>query len=168
MITLRPLNPDDFPVIMAWPPYEGDMAQMDYALRRDGWLAEFADKPGTHLFAAEEDSDLVAFTMLLETVPGDAELRIAIRADRTGSGLGSEIMLQTLRSGFRDLDLRRIHLIVRKNNTRGIKLYRRLGFVERGELSKPVQGTMVEFNCMDIGKEEFLYNQPETGIRRVL
>jgi RimJ/RimL family protein N-acetyltransferase len=161
MISLRPLNRDDFAVITAWPAYGGDMAQMDYALRTGGWLAEWADRPETHLFGADVDGELIAFTMLVLTAPGDAELRIAIRSDMTGRGLGGEIMVQTLASGFRDLGLGRIHLIVRKNNHRGIALYRRLGFRHCGELNKPIQGAMVEFHLMDLGKGEFLRSRTE-------
>ncbi|GAM08256.1 spermidine N(1)-acetyltransferase [Geobacter sp. OR-1] len=156
MINLRPLNQDDLPIIMAWPPYAGDMEQMDYALRQDGWLAQYMDKPATHLFSAESDGELCAFTLLIETAPGEAELRIAIRGDRTGKGLGGEIMRQTLRTGFVAFKFDRIHLIVRKNNIRGIKLYQRLGFTERGELSKMIQGAMVDFYCMDLHKEDLV------------
>jgi RimJ/RimL family protein N-acetyltransferase len=161
MLTLRPLDRDDFIEITSWPAYGDDMAQMDYALRSGGWLAEWADRPETHLFGAELDGELIAFTMLVLTAPCDAELRIAIRGDMTGRGLGAEIMTQTLASGFRDLGLDRIHLIVRKNNHRGISLYRRLGFYHRGEVSKPIQGVLVEFHLMDLGKDEFLRSRTE-------
>jgi diamine N-acetyltransferase len=53
------------------------------------------------------------------------------------------------------MGLSRIHLIVRKNNVRGIKLYQRLGFVDRGECQKVIQGTPVDFRLMDICREEY-------------
>jgi RimJ/RimL family protein N-acetyltransferase len=155
MITLRPLTADDITAIAAWPPYDGDMAQMDYALRTGGWLAEQGSNPAARLFAAELDGELVAFTLLVAMAPGDAEIRIAIRSDRTGRGLGGEVMASTMVAGFREPGLERIHLIVRKNNSRGIALYRRLGFRFCGELRKPIQGVEVDFHCMEMVREEF-------------
>ena len=163
MITLRPLTQDDVPRIMAWPAYEGDMAQMDYALRGGGWLAEYRDKPAARLFGAELEGALVAFTMLVPESGGDAEIRIAIRPDHTGRGLGGEIMALTMGVGFRELGLGRIHLIVRKNNFRGISLYRRLGFHPTGELVKEIQGTAVDFYCMELGRDEFLAQNLRAG-----
>lgn len=151
---LRSLSGSDVNQIGQWPPYPGDMEQMDYALREKGWLYEFLQKPGTSCYAVEEDGDLIGFTILAKTGEKDAEFRIALRADKTGLGLGASITRMTLRKGFEDLGLHRIHLIVRKNNMRGIKLYQRLGFVDRGECRKEIQGTPVDFRLMDICRKE--------------
>ncbi|MBJ6723096.1 GNAT family N-acetyltransferase [Geomesophilobacter sediminis] len=152
MIALKPLAPESIPLIAQWPPYPGDMEQMDYALREQGWLAEYAGRPEAHLYGAHLEGELVAFSMLIETAPKEAEFRIALRADRTGAGLGGEVTRLTLAEGFRAQDMTRIHLVVRTSNTRGINLYRRLGFVERGTLLKTVQGAVVEFIAMDLDR----------------
>lgn len=89
---------------------------MDYALREKGWLDEFLQKPDTSCYAVEEDGDLIGFTILAKTGGKDAEFRIALRADKTGLGLGESITCMTLQKGFKDLGLHRIHLVVRKNN----------------------------------------------------
>jgi RimJ/RimL family protein N-acetyltransferase len=126
------------------------MAQMDYALRDGGWLDEFRSGADASLFAVEDGDELIAFTILAGTAPDDAEFRIALRADRTGLGLGERITLQTLRAGFEERRLSRVHLIVRKNNQRGIRLYRRIGFSECGECRKEIRGTQVDFLMMEI------------------
>ena len=152
---LRELRVSDVIQIGKWPPYPGDMEQMDYALREKGWLEEFRLKPDTSCYAVEDDGELIGFTILSKTGETDAEFRIALRSDKTGQGLGKSITRMTLRKGFEDMGLYRIHLIVRKNNTRGIKLYQRLGFVDRGECRKEIQGTLVDFWLMDICREEY-------------
>lgn len=152
---LRALRDSDVSQIGQWPPYPGDMEQMDYALREKGWLEEFFLKPDTSCYAVEDDGDLIGFTILAKTGETDAEFRIALRTDKTGLGFGKSITCLTMQKGFEDMGLSRIHLIVRKNNVRGIKLYQRLGFVERGECQKKIQGTPVDFWLMDICREEY-------------
>lgn len=154
-IRLRPLAESESAVIHSWPPYSGDMAQMDYALRQNGWLEEFWAKPNCLLYSASEGDELVGFTMLIGTDSAEAEFRIGLRADRTGRGLGAEIALQTLRLGFGVHGLNRIHLIVRTNNFRGLTLYRRLGFVEQGACCREIGGIMVDFLRMGIDRDDF-------------
>lgn len=156
MVRLRPLQESDAAEIGRWPQYQGDMAQMDYALRENGWLEECRSRPDTFVYAAEDGDDLVGFTMLATTGAAEAEFRIALRFDKTGLGLGEGVTRQTLRVGFQDLGFSRIHLIVRKNNLRGIRLHARLGFVARGECRKVVGGVPVDFWMMDIGGKEYL------------
>ena len=155
MLRLKPLNDSDITEIRNWPPYPGDMEQMDYALRQGGWLDECRSSPDTLLFAAEKGDDLVGFTILSRTGLADAEFRIAVRADRTGLGLGEGMTVRTLQVGFAEHGLSHIHLIVRKNNNRGISLYRRLGFVDQGECRKEIRGVPVDFWLMAISCEEF-------------
>jgi diamine N-acetyltransferase len=155
VIRLRELTDSDSAQIRRWPPYPGDMEQMDYALREKGWLEEFLQKPDASCYAVVDDGDLIGFTILAKTGETDAEFRIALRSDKTGLGLGKGITCLTLRKGFKDSGLYRIHLIVRKNNVRGIKVYQRLGFVDRGECRKEIQGTPVDFWLMDICRDKY-------------
>jgi RimJ/RimL family protein N-acetyltransferase len=131
------------------------MEQMDFALREGGWLDEFRLRPGTFAYVAEHDAELVAFTMLIGTDASEAEFRLAVRGDRTGQGLGEGVVLLTLRRGFHEHLLSRIHLIVRKNNGRAIRLYRRVGFSEQGECRREVRGQTVDFWLMGIEREVF-------------
>ena len=155
MIQLRNLVPDDMAAIRGWPPYPPEFEDLDYALRSNGWLTEYWNKPDTWCFAAMQSSKLIAFTILSKTGDAEAEFRIALRADRTGQGLGGAITTMTLAKGFAAIGLTRIHLIVRKNNPRAIRLYTRLGFVERGECFKSINGKQAHFLIMELLKESY-------------
>ena len=61
-----------------------------------------------------------------------------------------------LEKGFSDPGLNRIDLIVRKNNLPAMKLYRKLGFVARGESRHVIQGRSIDFFDMDISREDFV------------
>jgi RimJ/RimL family protein N-acetyltransferase len=155
MARLRELREDDVARIRQWPVYAEDMAQMDYALRENGWLEECGDLPETVFYGVEEHDELIGFSLLSKTAGRDAEFRIALRADSTGRGLGRIVTFLTLQAGFSALGLDRIHLIVRKNNARGISLYRRMGFGDAGECRKTTNGSLVDFWVMAIGREDF-------------
>ena len=156
MIRLRPLVSEDVAIIEGWPAYPAEFDDLDYALRKNGWLAEFRDRPDTWLYAAERLGELVAFTILTMTATGEAEFRIALRSDKAGQGLGRSIATSTLERGFGEIGLARIHLIVRKNNQRAILLYQRLGFVLRGECCKTVNHKPTHFFLMDIQGHDLL------------
>ncbi len=147
---LRRLGKGDAIRIARWPTYPGEFEDIDYALRPNGWLDEFENKPGAHCFIAEESGEPVAFSVLAKTGDAEAEFRIALRADKIGSGLGMTLASETLAKGFGDVELSRIHLVVRKNNHRAIRLYERLGFVKRGECRKTFNGKPAQFLVMDL------------------
>lgn len=168
MIDLRELRDADIAQILQWPAYTGDMEQMDYALRDQGWLEEFRAKPDVALYAAVAGDELIGFSILAKTGTAEAEFRIALRADRTGQGLGGTMSSLTLQKGFAELELSRIHLIVRKNNLRGIRLYQRLGFTTSGECLKEIQGVMVDFLAMEIRKQDLKQlNEGEESCRTI-
>ncbi len=136
---------------------------MDYALRDNGWLEEFRDKPNTWIYIAEAAGTIIGFSLLSITVKGDAEFRIAMHPDWTGRGLGRELTLATLETGFRHLKLARIHLIARKNNPRAAKLYRSVGFAVTGESVHSIQGKDIEFVDMFMTSEHFHDLMTEEG-----
>lgn len=151
---IRPLVGSDAAAIESWPAYPPEFEELDYALRNDGWLAEFDGRPDTWLYAAEQAGELVGFTILSMTAPGEAEFRIALRADKLGQGLGRSISIGTLTKGFGECGLARIHLVVRKNNRRAIELYRRLGFTHRGECRMSINNRPTDFFLMDLQRQE--------------
>ncbi|MFA6012478.1 MAG: GNAT family N-acetyltransferase [Desulfobacteraceae bacterium] len=153
MIHIRDLEVKDSSIIASWPSYPPEFKALDYALRENGWIAEYSVKPDTRCFVVEQDGEMIAFTLLSKTGADEAEFRIAVRADCIGSGLGSSIAALTFEKGFSAMGLSRIHLIVRKSNTRAAGLYRRLGFVERGEIQKTVNGKLTDFYTMDLDKQ---------------
>lgn len=151
---LRPLVREDVVTIESWPDYPAEFDELDYALRKDGWLAEFGGRPDTWLYGAEEAGRLIAFTILAMTAPAEAEFRIALRADKSGQGLGRVITANTLMKGFGECGLTRIHLIVRKSNRRAIALYQQLGFTHRGECRKTINNRPTDFLLMDLLRQE--------------
>ena len=148
-IQLRSFLAKDDATIEKWPVYPMEFEDLDYALRRDGWIAEFCDQPDTWLYAAEQSGELIAFAILSLTTQSEAEFRIALRADKAGQGLGRFITDKTLEIGFNEIGLKRIHLIVRKNNQRAIKLYQRLNFSHCGECQKIVNNRQTDFLMME-------------------
>jgi len=155
IIQLRNLVPDDMRAIRDWPPYPPEFEDLDYALRINGWLTEYQNKPDTWCFAVEREGELIAFTILSKTKEAEAEFRIALRADKTGQGLGGAITTTTIEKGFTEIRLARIHLIVRKNNPSAIHLYTRLGFAEQGECFKTINGKQTHFLAMELTRESY-------------
>lgn len=119
-------------------------------MRSNGWLDEHRNKPDTWLYVAEQAGEVIAFTLLSKSSATEAEFRIALRADKIGQGLGSTLTSITLEKGFAEIQLARIHLIVRKNNPRAIGLYKKLGFTECGECVQHVKGKQVSFLEMEM------------------
>ena len=156
MLELRLTENRDVAVIQNWPSYPPEFVELDYALRSNGWLAEYRQKPGTWIYVAKQYEEIVAFTILSKTGEACAEFRIALRADKLGQGLGKIIACMTLCKGFDEIGLTRIHLIVRKNNARAAHLYRQLGFVEQGEVLKTINHKQVKFIAMEISMASLL------------
>ena len=155
MIQLRAIAVQDEITIENWPVYPAEFADLDYALRQGGWLKEFLDQPNTHIYVAEQSGELVAFTILSLTAQGEAEFRIALRADKIGRGFGRLISDRTLQFGFDEIGLQRIHLIVRKNNLRAIELYRQRRFSLCGECQLIVNHKLIDFLKMELLSSDF-------------
>lgn len=155
MIDLRPIRNEDVAEIKNWPVYVDEFEQMDYALREHGWLDEFRQRAHTWIYIAELNKQVIGFSLLSITSDGEAEFRIAIHPHRTGKGLGRQVTLATLKAGFRQLNLDRINLIVRKNNHPAAKLYESLGFAIIGASIRTIQGKRIEFIDMAMTKEKF-------------
>lgn len=150
MLKLRLIERSDLSTIQNWPAYPPEFAELDYALRENGWLAEFHGKPNASIYISEQNLEIVAFSILAKTAPAEAEFRIAVHPDKVGHGIGKTATLMTLQEGFSKICLSRIHLIVRMNNSRAINLYKQLGFSECGYCIKIVNRNAVHFLMMDL------------------
>lgn len=161
MIKLRPISNEDISEIKKWPPYQDGFEQMDYALRDNGWLDEFRNKPDAWIYAAEEEGRLAGFSLIAIAAEGEAEFRIALHPRLTGKGIGRQVMLAILQEGFERHKLNKVHLIVRKNNPRAAKLYESVGFRKTGECIHVILGKQIEFVDMDMSVEKFdeFYNK---------
>ncbi|MHB1696852.1 MAG: GNAT family N-acetyltransferase [bacterium] len=160
-VLLRNLLPDDISTIINWPSYPPDFEELDYALRNRGWLPEYFNKPDTKCYAVEHLGELIGFTILSKTSKTEAEFRIALRPDKTGNGFGKTITAIVLKDGFMNMKIDRIHLIVRKNNPRAIRLYKSTGFAERGECIKEIEGREAAFLVMDIYYKQYFQKSEE-------
>jgi diamine N-acetyltransferase len=128
---------------------------LDYSLRDGGWLDEYSLKDGTEILIAEDNREIVGFSILSHVSGNLAEFRIALHPYKLGRGIGKTLAFLTIRHGFRDPALHAIYLIVRKNNPRAEQLYRSLGFRMQGECTEIVHGEPVAFNRMVIDRETF-------------
>jgi nicotinamidase-related amidase/ribosomal protein S18 acetylase RimI-like enzyme len=155
MITLRPINDSDVPVIKAWPPYPSEFAELDYSLRDGGWLDKYRTKPGAEILAAVYGTEIVGFSILASDGNGIFEFRIALHPQRIGGGLGKKVLFLTLMRGFTFHGAERVRLIVRKNNLRAQALYTLYNFNRTGECIEQIQGEPVEFFTMEITREGF-------------
>jgi RimJ/RimL family protein N-acetyltransferase len=138
-----------------WPSYQPCFNELDYALRKRGWLSEYFGKPDTKCYAAEHSGELIGFAILSKTSETEDEFRIALKQDKTGSGYGRIITLMVLNDGFINRKINRIYLIVRKNNPMAIRLYKSIGFAERGKCIKEINGKPVDFLVMDIYYKQY-------------
>ena len=155
MLLLKSISREDIASIRSWPPYVGQLADLDYALRRDGWLDQFLDSPTTRRFAAWDGLELVGFSILTQIADGAAEFYIALHPERIGRGMGREVTKKTLCFGFQQLDLSRIYLKVREWHQRAISLYESVGFQKSGTCIDEVQSRAVRFVTMEIHKTLF-------------
>ena len=155
VILLRNLLSDDISIISDWPSYQPCFKELDYALRKRGWLSEYFGKPDTKCYAAEHSGELIGFAILSKTSETEAEFRIALKPDKTGSGYGRIITLMVFNDGFINMKINRIHLIVRKNNLMAIRLYKSIGFAERGKCIKEINGKHTAFLIMDIYYKQY-------------
>lgn len=154
---LRCLQAEDIQTIRQWPPYPPDFQALDYALRENGWLDEYAKKPEAHIWVAGDAGEDIGFALLSPLPNGEAEFRIALRADKFGQGFGKQLTLLVLAEGFQKLDYTCISLIVRKANLPALSLYRSVGFETSGECRKIIQGQETDFYTMR------LQRQPKPG-----
>lgn len=87
-----------------------------------------------------------------------AEYSIMIGAkDHWGKGYGNEASYLILKYAFEEVNLHRIYLTVREDNSKAINLYRKIGFKEEGILRESVfkNNKYVNMIFMSILKHEF-------------
>ena len=155
-ISLRDIVAADISAVNEWQHYPQYFEELDYALRQNGWLPEYYRKPGAKCYAAEYSGELIGFSILSKTSQAEAEFRVALKPGKTGKGFGKIITLKVMEEGFNKMGLERIHLIVRKNNKNAFRLYKKLGFIEKGESVKEICGKPVDFLIMDICRGRYL------------
>lgn len=147
---LRSLTDQDTIEINSWPQYQPPYTDLDYALRTKGWLHEYPEKEGNYRYAAINANELVGFSILTQTKPGEAEFFIAMHPTRLLKGMGNTFTRLTVEKGFNDLNLNRIHLKVRHWHHVAIHLYESVGFRRTGEAKLTVNGKDETFILMEL------------------
>ena len=111
------------------------------------------------IYVAEDRGVLIGFTILsrddADGKSSRTEFRIALHPDILGQGAGEKLARMTIRKGFEELGFQRIYLIVRRSNPRARKLYQHCGFKDTGEYRKEVNGIVVDFQEMELERENF-------------
>jgi RimJ/RimL family protein N-acetyltransferase len=155
---LREIVGQDISIIHSWPPYPEEFKDLDYSLREAGWISEYLRKDGAMIFVAEVGGAIIGFTILSSDCEDGkksrAEFRIALHPDILGHGAGEKLAQMTIKKGFEELGLDRIYLIVRKSNHRARRLYQHCGFRDTVECRKEVNGIVVDFFEMELGRAE--------------
>ena len=132
------------------------------------WLEKDLDKetPDEVFFAicTLEKDVLIGFIGLFELFKhhGDTLVAIALGERKFwGKGYGTDAMQIMLRYAFNELNLRKAGLIVFEYNTRAIRSYEKVGFINEGCVRKVMQrdGKRWDFQYMGILREEWLTRQ---------
>jgi RimJ/RimL family protein N-acetyltransferase len=153
LVELKPLQPIEIEAIRAWPPYEGKLKALDYALRAGGWLDKFPKSDANHRFGVWQNGKLVGFSLLVGINDREGEFYVALHKDHIGKRLGREVTRQTLRKGFTELGLEKIFLKVREGHP-AQALYRSEGFRDVGPLEEPIQDQVVKFRKMETTRRQ--------------
>ncbi|SDA73208.1 diamine N-acetyltransferase [Butyrivibrio sp. INlla18] len=156
MITLRPLQLSDAPLMLEWmhdhelvKDLHKDFSSMTIE-NCDNFINKAQDdKNNLHLAIALLEADTVNSTIAeadipnlasdgtylgtaslkdIDTTLGIAEFGIVIRRCATGKGYSIEAMKQILNKGFKDLHLRQIYWCVDSENKRALRFYDKNGY----------------------------------------
>lgn len=154
-VFIKYLDSTDSRMIQKWPIYKKPYEELDYALRKGGWLDTIGSKPSCKQYGYYVNNILVAFSLLDFKTNENAEFYIAVKGDSIHQGIGKQFCIETLRIGFEKLNLCRIYLRVRTNHSRGIRLYNSVGFKHIGETWEITNSVNTHFYLMEIYKSEF-------------
>lgn len=86
-----------------------------------------------------------------ERMKHNGTLGISIRKKYWGIGLGSEIMTYLIDWSKSNKITKKINLLVREDNIRGVKLYEKFGFEKEGLLKKDICVNGVYYNTIAMG-----------------
>ncbi|MCU9814368.1 GNAT family N-acetyltransferase [Paraclostridium sp. AKS73] len=86
-----------------------------------------------------------------ERMKHNGTLGISIRKKYWGIGLGSEIMAYLIDWAKSNKITKKINLLVREDNIRGVKLYEKFGFEKEGLLKKDIRVNGVYYNTIAMG-----------------
>lgn len=147
---LRELSRQDLPCINLWrnnitlvkslgSPFRYISPEID-----EKWYGTYLENRSTQIRLAivpESCSNLVGLVSLtsIDWVYRSAEFSICLGdPDFCGQGLGMHVSTRVIEHGFNDYGLNRIWLSVNTDNSRALRLYSKLGFVQEGTLRQSI------------------------------
>jgi hypothetical protein len=163
-VTLRRVEPADYPLIQRWQNDPEVFARMDYerpfSLEDIQASEEQATREGTP-FIIEADGRPVGRIGLNQFRRRDrtAALYLFIgERDAWGKGYGRAALEALLTYAFETEDLRLVHLYSLADNDPAIALYKSVGFVEEARLRDRsyLDGRFVDHAVMSITRDEFM------------
>lgn len=86
-----------------------------------------------------------------ERMKHNGTLGISLRKKYWGIGLGSEIMVYLIDWAKSNKITKKINLLVREDNIRGVKLYEKFGFEKEGLLKKDICVNGIYYNTIAMG-----------------
>jgi RimJ/RimL family protein N-acetyltransferase len=171
-VTLRRVEPADYPHILRWQNDPVVFRWMDYSrpfsMRDIEESEERATREG-HPFVIEAEGRPIGRIGLNNFRPRDgmASLYVFI-GDREawGKGFGRDALMAILHYGFDSLNLRQLELWTLADNDRAIRMYKGSGFVEEARLRDRswIEGRYVDHLVMSINAEEFGRIRVDYGI----
>jgi RimJ/RimL family protein N-acetyltransferase len=142
-------------VIEQWPTYLPPFSELDYALRKNGWLNTIGRNSGCIKLFFFSETNLVGFSLIDVKAPDNGEFYVAVHGDWINKKIGKNICALTLKYGFDIVGLNRIYLKVRTNHKIGIQLYDKMGFKKNGEATEIINDIKTHFYLMELSKIEF-------------
>jgi len=149
-IYLREILREDLPIINRWRADNQLVNLLGTAFRYVGievdskWFDSYLETRQNNIRLAicltEQDKLLGGVYLLgIDWVNRSAEFAIQIgEQEEQGKGIGELATQMVVRHAFNDLNLYRLHLNVLATNSRAIKLYHKVGFIEEGLLRHAV------------------------------
>ncbi|MGD6777028.1 GNAT family N-acetyltransferase [Sutcliffiella horikoshii] len=126
--------------------YDGDYAYYDMEADEED-LAEILDRKarGNSMFAVMIEDELNGFFSVSQAAANVNYIGLGMRPDLTGNGRGTEFLqagMDFVQSRFK---VDKITLSVATFNQRAIKVYRKVGFKDRGTFMQDTNGSTYEF-----------------------
>lgn len=147
-VVLRPIQPSDFPHIVAWTNNE----QVGHFAEDDGYPEDLAQCEEWYKQLLANRHNQVFIITIEDGRPigdiefdhitwrsGDAEIRIRIGEPQFwNQGYGTDAVRALIRYGFEQLNLQRVYLRVSRRNARAIRCYEKAHFRKEGKLLRKV------------------------------
>jgi len=150
---IRPMREDDFPAILAWPPYPWPYESFSMTLARGSapddrpWWQRIDAPDRRHFTVLSRESGkpigVYAFCAVDWTAGVVGNMGIRFRPDCCGNGYGKETFLPLIDAFTRD-GFRLIRLDVAASNERARRCYEKCGLRVTGEFWEPRPGAPID------------------------